>query len=90
MSHPLDALFELFSRKWTLRIVWELRDGPLRFRQLRTACDDLSPTTLTRRLADLTEAGIVAPHPKGYTLTQAGAELLRLADPLREWVDKWG
>ncbi|MEH2514939.1 DNA-binding HxlR family transcriptional regulator [Bradyrhizobium sp. AZCC 1610] len=28
-GRPVMALLDLLSRRWTLQIVWELRDGPL-------------------------------------------------------------
>jgi DNA-binding HxlR family transcriptional regulator len=31
----LAELFELAGRRWTLRLVWELRGGPLAFNELR-------------------------------------------------------
>ena len=43
-GRPIMALLDLLGRRWTLRIAWELRDGPLTSRALRTACDDASPT----------------------------------------------
>ena len=54
------ALLDLLGRRWALRILWELRDEPLRFRELQQACDGLSPSVLNTRLGELREAGIVA------------------------------
>ena len=53
------ALLDLLGRRWTLRIIWELRDGPLTSRALRTACDEASPTVMQARLTELREAGLV-------------------------------
>ena len=47
------ALLDLMGRRWTLRILWELRDGPLRFRALQKRCDEASPTILNQRLKEL-------------------------------------
>ena len=58
-GRPVMALLDLLGRRWTLRIVWELRDGPLTSRALRTACDDASPTVMQARLSELREAGLV-------------------------------
>ena len=38
------ALLDLLGRRWTLRIGWELRDGPLTFRQIQDRCDAMSPS----------------------------------------------
>jgi len=37
------ALLDLLGQRWTLRILWELRDAPLTFRALQNACDSVSP-----------------------------------------------
>ena len=67
------ALLDLLGRRWTLRIIWELRDGPLTSRALRTACDEASPTVLQARLSELREAGLVElVAGDGYRLTRAG------------------
>lgn len=73
-GRPIMALLDLLGRRWTLRIIWELRNGPLTSRALRQACDDASPTVLQARLGDLKAAGLVESVPtEGYCLTIAGA-----------------
>lgn len=57
---PIMDVLEVLGRRWTLRILWELSErGPLGFRALREACDDLSPDTLSTRLKDLSAADLV-------------------------------
>src|SRR5205809_4769441 len=82
-GRPIMALLDLLGRRWTLRILWELRAQPLTSRALRTACDEASPTVLQARLADLREAGFVAlPAEGGYRLTPLGRELAENVLPL--------
>lgn len=69
------ALLDLVGRRWTLRILWELREGPLRFRTLREQCDKPSPTILNQRLKELREAEIVTLEQQGYVLTGEGKDL---------------
>ncbi len=38
-GRPIMALLDLLGRRWMLRIIWELRNGPLTSRALRQACD---------------------------------------------------
>jgi len=64
-GRPIMALLDLLGRRWTLRIFWELRDGPLTSRALRTACDDASPTVMQARLSELREAGLVESTRRG-------------------------
>jgi DNA-binding HxlR family transcriptional regulator len=85
------ALFDLLGRRWTLRLLWELRDGAETFRTLQGRCDGMSPSVLNQRLAELRAAGVVHRVPVGgYGLTDEGRELLRALGPLGRWADRWG
>jgi DNA-binding HxlR family transcriptional regulator len=87
---PIMRLLELLGRRWTLRILWELRGEPLHFRALQTACGGLSPSVLNRRLAELREARLVEAGGDGYRLTALGRELGRHVMPLVAWSQRWG
>ena len=89
-GRPIMALLDLLGRRWTLRIGWELRDRTLSFRELRSACDEMSPSVLNQRLAELREAGLVELTDEGYRLTSDGDELLELIAPLSAWAKRWG
>jgi DNA-binding HxlR family transcriptional regulator len=56
-SASMARALVLAGRKWTLRIVWELRVGPLSFRGLRAACGNVSPSVLADRLRELGDTG---------------------------------
>lgn len=87
---PIMALLDLIGRRWTLRILWELRDGPLKARALRSRCDDASPTSLNARLADLRNAGLVAlEEGEGYCLTAQGVRFVELFLPLHDFAERW-
>ena len=88
-GRPIMVLLDLLGRRWTLRIVWELRETSLRFRDLQDAIG-ASPTIINTRLAELREAKLVELDPdSGYRLTPLGEELLRLFLPLHVWSEKW-
>ena len=88
-GRPIMVLLDLLGRRWTLRIVWELRDQPRRFRELQAAIG-ASPTIINTRLAELREAKLVElDQATGYRLTGLGQELLRLFLPLHHWSEKW-
>ena len=57
-GRPIMALLDLLGRRWTLRIVWELREQPRRFRELQDLIG-ASPTIVNTRLAELREAKLV-------------------------------
>jgi DNA-binding HxlR family transcriptional regulator len=89
-GRPVMALLDLLGRRWTLRIIWELRDGPLTSRALRTACDEASPTVMQARLSELREAGLVELLAgDGYRLTPLGRELMESFLPLRHFAERW-
>jgi DNA-binding HxlR family transcriptional regulator len=88
-GRPIMALLDLLGRRWVLRIVWELREEPKRFRELQDLIG-ASPTIVNERLADLRTAKLVElDEASGYRLTPLGAELLRLFLPLHLWSGKW-
>ena len=89
-GRPIMALLDLLGRRWTLRIVWELREGPLTSRALRTACDDASPTVVKPRLSELRQTGLVELLTSdGYRLTSLGRELMESFAPLHHFAERW-
>jgi DNA-binding HxlR family transcriptional regulator len=90
-GRPLMAALDLLGRRWALRVLWELRDGPLGFRALQAACDGMSSSVLRDRLSELGDAGLIARRPdETYGLTPLGADLRRSLAPLARWADRWG
>jgi DNA-binding HxlR family transcriptional regulator len=90
-GRPIMALLDLLGRRWTLRMLWELREQTLTSRALRAACDEASPTVLQARLSDLRQAGLVELMPgNGYRLTALGRELLETFLPLHRFAERWG
>jgi DNA-binding HxlR family transcriptional regulator len=89
-GRPIMALLDLLGRRWTLRILWELREQTLTSRALRAACDEASPTVLQVRLSDLRQAGLVELMPgNGYRLTEMGRDLLETFLPLHRFAERW-
>ena len=89
-GRPLMAALDLLGRRWTLRVLWELRLGPLGPRELRARCDSMSPSVLYQRLRELTEAGLVAKDEADrYALTPLGASLGEAIAPLERWSRDW-
>ena len=88
-GRPVMALLDLLGRRWSLRVIWELRDAALTFRALQEACGGVSSSVLAARLGELAEAGAVERGSGGYALTGAGRELLASLEPLQQWADSW-
>lgn len=83
------ALLDLLGRRWALRLIWELREGPLSFREAQARCGGISSSVLNDRLAELRTAGIVEAAAGGYALTGEGRELLELYPALNAWAERW-
>ena len=80
----------LLGRRWTLRILWELRDGPIGARELRERCDAMSPSVLYQRLTELRAAALIAQDPDTrYRLTDSGKSLSSAIKPLDRWAQAW-
>lgn len=89
-GRPLLAAFDLLGRRWSLRVLWELRDGPLGARRVLDLCDGLSSSVLYDRLRELREAGLVDQDEAGeYRLTDLGASLRSALAPLDDWAGRW-
>jgi DNA-binding HxlR family transcriptional regulator len=89
-GRPIMALLDLLGRRWSLRILWELREQALTSRSLRAACDEASPTVLQARLSELRQAGLVELVPaSGYRLTAMGRELHENFLPLHRFAERW-
>ena len=89
-GRPIMVLLDLLGRRWTLRILWELRAQALTSRALRAACDGASPTVLHARLSELRAAGFVElADGGGYGLTPLGRELSLNVLPLHRFAERW-
>ncbi len=83
------ALFDLLGRRWAMGIIWQLSDGCLRFNELQKKCTSISPTILSSRIKDLSEAGLIERTIDGYMLTPIGMELFKILEPFQEWSVNW-
>ena len=74
----------LLERRWTMATIYACSSGAARFNEFRQSLPGVSPTTLSERLEQLEEAGIVKrhlipgrpPHTE-YTLTPRGEQVAR-------------
>jgi len=80
---------DLLGRRHALAIVYASRSGATRFNEFRQVLGPVPPTTLSTRLDELADAGILERHvidsrpPRTeYTLTEQGRRLSALLDAL--------
>jgi DNA-binding HxlR family transcriptional regulator len=84
------AALDLLGRRWALRVLWELRDGPVGARELRDRCDQMSSSVLYERLRELSTAGLIHRGPDdSYQLTSTGTSLAAAIAPLEKWAQTW-
>ena len=88
-GRPIMVLLDILGRRWSLRIMWELRDERLTFRQLRERCDDVSPTSLNLRLKELRDLHLLDHDENGFGYTKWGRELGDQLLVLNRWSLKW-
>jgi DNA-binding HxlR family transcriptional regulator len=86
---PVELSLELLGGKWKAVILARLKDGPLRYGELRRLIPQLSDKVLTERLADLRQAGLIAPggdkRGGGYRLSARGESLRPVLQALYDW-----
>lgn len=86
---PIMAAFDLLGQKWTMRILWQLNQNSMTFRELQQACGQVAPSMLNTRIKQLKLAQLLIITDAGYELTQTGLALVKALDPLRDWSQQW-
>jgi len=92
---PLGGVMDVLARKHAIQVVCVVGAlGPVRYGEIESAFDEVSSSTLSARLEELVEAGLLAreryaeiPPRVEYELTAEGAELCELLDPLLRWAE---
>ena len=88
-GRPIMRLLDVLGKRWSLRVLWELREGRMTFRELRMRCDDVSPTSLNARLKDLRNLNLVDLTDDGFGYTRWGHELGEQLMTMNRWAMKW-
>lgn len=89
---PVAKTLELVGDRWTLLIVRDLLQGPLRFQDLQKSLKGIAPNMLSDRLKLMEAHGLVrrrfySEHPPRaeYALTDKGRELGVVVGALATW-----
>lgn len=59
VSFVLNLGAELVGKKWRAVLIWHLKDGPLRFSELKRLLPDISVKVLTEVLKEMEENGLI-------------------------------
>jgi DNA-binding HxlR family transcriptional regulator len=104
-SHPVANVFNarcpsrrvlaVLAEKWTLLVVSQLANGPMRTAQIRRSVDGVSEKMLIQTLRKLEGFGLVSrrsypevPPRVEYRLTPLGRSLARLTGLFGRWVER--
>lgn len=81
----------VLGQKWTSLILRDLAANDCRFVDFERSIPDLNPRTLSKRLDDLQEMGVIVHNPASqeYCLTQKGRDLIPVLRAMAEWGEKW-
>jgi DNA-binding HxlR family transcriptional regulator len=82
------VVLDVLGRRGALRVLWELRDGPLTFRALQAACES-NPGSINTRLRELRDLAIIEHQESGYRLTTQGRQLVKVLNSLQTWAEEW-
>jgi DNA-binding HxlR family transcriptional regulator len=92
---PTRVILDRIGDKWTVLAVLLLRDGPLRFTELRDGIGRVAPKVLTQTLRRLERDGIVTrevfaevPPRVVYTLTPLGESLIAPIAAVSTWAEE--
>ena len=89
-GRPIMAALDLLGRRWALRILWELRVGPIGARSLLARIEGMSSSVFYERLRELTAAGLLhKADDDAYELTALGRSLGAALEPLDAWAKRW-
>ncbi|MBI3582105.1 MAG: helix-turn-helix transcriptional regulator [Nitrospinae bacterium] len=93
---PVQKTISIIQAKWALFILHNLLAGKKRFGQLRKSLNGVSPKTLSLRLKELEDAGILkreifaeVPPRVEYSLTEKGSSLGKVIGVVSKWGEKW-
>lgn len=89
---PVDYAFKRVGGKYKGRILWVIRDGFMRYGELKRAIVGITPKMLTQSLRELESDELVlrkvyleVPPRVEYSLTPTGEELIPFIKQLRSW-----
>jgi DNA-binding HxlR family transcriptional regulator len=93
----IEKALDVLGGKWTFLIIRDLQGGTKRFGELRKSLVGVSPKTLSERLKELEEKGVVTrtayatiPPAVEYALTEKGLSLQPIIKAMKLWGSKWG
>ncbi|MEV4314467.1 helix-turn-helix domain-containing protein [Actinocrispum sp. NPDC049592] len=87
---PVELAVDVIGGKWAVVILAHLKEGDLRYGELRRKVPDITEKMLTQRLRELTEAGLIerTEHetaPPGVSYKLVADDLRPVLQALYDW-----
>ena len=94
LPEEIRGLADLLERRWTVSILWASHEGAVRFNEFRQVLGTVPPATLTARLTELEQAGVLErevidarPPRVEYRLTARGRDLQSLVAAIAHFAE---
>jgi DNA-binding HxlR family transcriptional regulator len=92
-SWPIEATLNVIGGKWKPLVIYQLKDGTLRFNQIvNRVTPRITQRMLTKELRELEQDGLVTrkvypqvPPKVEYSLTEKAESLIPILDQLCDW-----
>jgi DNA-binding HxlR family transcriptional regulator len=89
---PITSTVLAIGGRWKIIILWQLKDGSLRYNEIRKAIPNISEKMLIQQLKELIESNWVIkkdykqiPPRTEYSLTEIGISFLPILENIRVW-----
>jgi DNA-binding HxlR family transcriptional regulator len=82
---PVELALDLLGGKWRVVILAQLKQGPLRYADLRQRTPRISEKMLSQRLRELQDAGFIAKRRDRYCLAERGRSATGVLQTLYDW-----
>lgn len=93
---PVDLTLQIVGGRWKGIVIWNLRNGTLRFGELKKVLVTINDKMLSQVLRELEEQGVVnrkvyevVPPKVEYSLTEEGRKLLPIMEAMSNYGEKF-
>jgi DNA-binding HxlR family transcriptional regulator len=93
---PVDLTLSIIGGRWKSLVFWNLRNGTLRFGEIKKMLVGINDKMLTQVLRELEKSGVVSrkvheviPPKVEYSLTDEGKKLLPVMQLMSDWGEKF-
>lgn len=92
---PITSTVVAIGGRWKIIILWQLKDGSMRYNEIRKAIPKISEKMLIQQLKELMQSGWVfkkdyneIPPRTEYSLTKLGKSFMPILEDIYDWGTK--